>query len=84
MTSEEVNRLAESEPGASAVLIGGKDDREAYYPAIVAFDDVTGRFVYDYYLLCQCFADEFRKSDESGGDAHTEEDYEAMGIEWGE
>ena len=70
MTSEEVNRLAGSEPGASAVLIGGEDEREAYYPAIVAFDDVTGRFVYDYGRLVEAFAKSF--SDGITDDPETE------------
>ena len=74
MTSEEVNRLAGSEPGASAVLIGGEDERDAYYPAIVAFDDVTGRFVYDYGLLVDAFAKSF-------SDGITD-DPETDAVEW--
>lgn len=59
MTSDEVKKLAETEPGASAVLIGSEDDRERYYPAIVGFDHETGRFLYDYDLLVQAFAKSF-------------------------
>ena len=74
MTTDEVKRLAETEPGASAVLIGGEDDREAYYPAIVAFDDMTGRFVYDYGLLVKAFS----KSLDDGAT----DDPETDAVEW--
>lgn len=74
MTSEEVNRLAGSGPGTGAILIGSGDEREAYYPAIVAFDDATGRFVYDYGLLVKAFAKSF--------DDGASEDPDTDAVEW--
>lgn len=74
MTSDEVKRLAETESGASAVLIGSEDDRERYYPSIVGFDHETGRFLYDYELLVRAFARWF--------DDGTSEDPELDAVEW--
>lgn len=45
-------------------------------------DPEHGRFTYDYDLLCQCFADEFRKSDEKSGEPIEDKDYYTEGVEW--
>lgn len=65
MTAEEIGKIAETHP--DAVLIGAEDERDRYYPAIVAFDENAGRFVYDYQMLVEAFADGFKGSEEPYG-----------------
>jgi hypothetical protein len=82
MTVDEVKEFLKKDSMKEAVLIGSEDEREKYYPAIVGFDEDKGRVVYDYGLLCQCFSDEFRKSDEESGDLVVDHDYDTDGVEW--
>ena len=56
------------------MLIGSEDEMETYYPAIVGFDPESGRFLYDYDLLVQAFAESF--------DDGTSEDPETDAVEW--
>ena len=82
MTVDEVKESLKKDSMQEAVLIGSKEDREKYYPAIVGFDEEKGRVIYDYDLLCQCFSDEFRKADEESGEMVVDHDYEIDGVEW--
>lgn len=82
MTVEEVKEFLKKDSMKGSVLIGSEDEREKYYPAIVGFDEEKGRVVYDYGLLCQCFSDEFRKSDEESGNLVVDHDYDTDGVEW--
>jgi len=76
MTKEEVGKIAETSP--VSVLIGNEDEREAYYPAIVAFDVESGRFIYDYERLVQTFSKEFRDSEDPDTDAVEWVDYNVI------
>lgn len=82
MTVDEVKEFLKKDSMKEAVLIGSEDEREKYYPAIVGFDEEKGRVIYDYGLLCECFANEFRKSDEESGDLVVDHDYDTDGVEW--
>lgn len=82
MTVDEVKEFLKKDSMQEAVLIGSKEEREKYYPAIVGFDEEKGRVIYDYDLLCECFANEFRKSDEESGDLVVDHDYYTDGVEW--
>ena len=82
MTVDEVKEFLKKDSMQKAVLIGSEEEREKYYPAIVGFDEENGRVVYDYFLLCKCFANEFRKSDEESGDLVADHDYDTDGVEW--
>ena len=82
MTVDEVKEFLKKDSMQEAVLIGSKDEREKYYPAIVGFDEEKGRVIYDYFLLCECFANEFRKSDEEDGTLVVDHDYYLDGNEW--
>lgn len=53
MTSSEVYELAKSFP--ESVLIGGVNDREKLFPALISFDKESGRFIYEYHRLVECF-----------------------------
>ena len=76
MTKEEVGKIAETSPGS--VLIGTEDERESYYPAIVAFDEKSGRFIYDYQMLVEAFAEGFKDSEEPYGEAIEWVDYNVI------
>lgn len=78
MTAEEVARIGATEAGAGAVLIGSEGERERYYPAIVEYDAKAGRFVYDYDLLVQAFADDFKDSEDPYTDAVEWVDYNVV------
>jgi hypothetical protein len=82
MDIEEIKKVLQKDSMKGAVLIGSEDDRESYYPAIVEIDEKEGRVVYDYGLLCHCFAEEFRKADEKAGELVIDHDYETDGVEW--
>ena len=71
MIKEDIDKIAETRP--DAVLIGGEGERESYYPAIVAFDNEGGRFVYDYSLLVKAFEKTFSEGSE---------DPETDAVEW--
>ena len=76
MTKDEVGKIAETSPGS--VLIGTEDERDRYYPAIVAFDEKSGRFIYDYNRLVEEFAKGFKNSEEPYGDALEWVDYNVI------
>ena len=76
MTKEEVGKIAETSP--DSVLIGNEDERDRYYPAIVAFDAESCRFIYDYNRLVEEFAKGFKNSEEPYGDALEWVDYNVI------
>jgi hypothetical protein len=76
MTTEEVKKIAETSP--DSVLIGNEDERDRYYPAIVAFDEKSGRFIYDYNRLVEAFAEGFKDSEDPYGEALEWVDYNVI------
>ena len=73
MEIDKVNEMLKMDCMREAVLIGNADNRVNYFPAIVEFDVEKGVVVYDYDELAECFAEEFRKSDEAAGPASMED-----------
>lgn len=70
MNREEVERLAKDDDAAqTALLIGLEEDRDQYFPAILGFDRESGKFVYDYDRLVECFASDMKDSDDPMLDA---------------
>lgn len=59
MSIEEIKEILKRESMQEAVLIGSKENRENYYPAIIKCDEEKGVVTYDYELLAECFANEF-------------------------
>lgn len=72
MNTEEVKEILKKDSMQEAVLIGSKEDRENYYPAIIKCDEERGVVTYDYGLLAECFAKEFAKSPEPDEQAMTD------------
>ena len=61
MLEKDIEEIFKIESMKDAVLIGNKDDRKDYYPAILSIDMEKGIITYDYEILVECFMEKIMK-----------------------